>query len=111
MSTKKAKVAKEDVAETAPAVEGKVYTYVGGGEDSPRTINFMGQQKFIRGKATEVTHLDLLAKLENHPTFVEGEVDQDQLEESDSEAKAEADEQRAKDIKLNAAYTKKHKTE
>lgn len=88
--------------------EGKVYTYVGGGEDSPRVINFMGRQKFVRGQATEVTDPLVLDKLKNHPTFAEGEVDQEDLHEYDEKAKEEADAQREQDKITQAAAKKKN---
>lgn len=88
-----------------------IYTYVGGGEDSPRVIEFMqGKQRFVRGKATEVTDPEVLAKLKNHPCFVEGEVDMEELHEYDEKATAEANAQRKRDARTNAAYVKKHKT-
>lgn len=88
-----------------------IYTYVGGGESSPNVIQFMGIQKFVRGKATEVTDPVVLAKLKGHPTFVEGEVEMEDLHEYDETAKTEADAQRKKDIETNARYHKKFKTE
>lgn len=90
--------------------EGTVVTYVGAGEDSPRVINFMGKQKFVRGQAVEITDQELLAKIIGNPSFVEGEVDQESLHEMDEEAANEANDQRKSDKKLNALFTKKHKT-
>lgn len=91
---------------------GQVFTYVGGGEDSPNVIEFMGgKQRFVRGKATEVTDPEVLRKVLGNPTFIEGEVDEEDLHEYDQTAKQEADTQRLKDKALNAAYIKKHRTE
>ena len=115
MSKKQPKVQEPEVKdEEVVKTKGKpayVYTYVGGGESSPHIINFMGRQKFVRGKATEVTDPEVLAKINGCPTFVEGEVDQEELFEYDEKAKQEADEQRKRDEAANAAYAKKHRTE
>ena len=112
----KKQVKDEEVIETTeekPSKKGKgaIYTYVGGGEDSPRVINFMGRQKFVRGEATEVTDQELLKKIVGNPTFVEGEVALEELHEYDEEAKKEAEAQRKKDARTNAAYMKKHNKE
>lgn len=84
-------------ATTAPEVEGTMFTYVGGGEDSPRVINFMGVQEFVRGKAVKVTNPEVLKKIRNNPTFYEGVVEEEELHEHDVEAKKEADKQRKQD--------------
>lgn len=100
---------KDDELEEANKVaEGEVFTYVGGGEDSPRVINFMGMQQFVRGRATAVTNPVVLSKIRNNPTFVEGEVDEEELYAYDEKAKAEADAQRAEDRVVEAAFRKKH---
>lgn len=91
--------------------DARTFTYIGAGEDSPRVINFMGQQKFVRGEPTKVSDPKIIEKLLEHPTFVEGKADQETLHRIDEEAKAEADLQRANDKRVNAAYTKKHRTE
>lgn len=91
--------------------KGRVYTYVGGGEASPNVINFMGRQQFTRGKAAEVTDPQVLAKVAGNPTFVEGEVELEELHDYDAKAAEEANEQRAKDKQTNRHYQKNHKTE
>lgn len=101
----------EEEPEETEEGEGKVYTYIGGGADSPRIINFMGRQKFVRGQATKVTEPALLEKLKGHPTFVEGEADEETLFKIDEEGKAEEDAQRAQDKITNATYTKKFRGE
>lgn len=88
-----------------------VYTYIGRGEDSPLVIDFMGKQRFVRGKAAEVTNPDVLAKIARHPCFVEGTVEADILHDSDEAARKEAELQRKKDRDLNAAWKKKHNKE
>lgn len=88
--------------------EGKVFTYVGGGEESPHSIHFMGKQRFVRGKATVVTDPAVLAKLYGHPTIVEGEVSPEELEEYDASAKAEADKVRLRDQAINTAAKKRN---
>lgn len=90
---------------------GITYTYVGGGEASPHVINFMGKQRFVRGEPVEITDPILLQKLANHPCFVDGEIDPKQLHEYDAEEAEKAAEQRKKDEKLNASWTKKFKGE
>lgn len=83
-----------------------VFTYVGGGEDSPRVINFMGRQRFVRGQPTEVTDQELLSKIRGCPTFVEGTVDEEELHDYDIKAKAEADDQRKADNKMQRLVEK-----
>lgn len=110
---------KEETKEKAPepkapakAAAGKpagpIYTYVGAGEDSPRVINFMGKQKFVRGQATEVTDPEVLGKIANCPTFISGEVDPETLHEYDEKARGDADAQRAADRERDARWKKKH---
>ncbi len=109
-----AKTPEKDTAETTTPAKGKgksegpIYTYIGKGEDSPRVINFMGKQKFIRGQATEVTDPEVLRKVKDNPTFVEGEADQETLHEIDEQARLEAEEQRLKDARTNAAAQRKN---
>ena len=98
----------EEAEETEEKPDGPVYTYVGGGEDSPRVINFMGRQKFVRGKATVITDDTVLAKVKNNPTFVQGEVDQEELHDYDEKARKEANDQRQEDQRVNDAYMKRH---
>lgn len=88
-----------------------VFTYVGKGEDPPRKIDFCGQQEFIRGKATKVTNKLILAKLISHPCFVQGEVDMESLHSQDELAAKKAAAQRQEDLRVNAAFTKRHGTE
>lgn len=90
--------------------DSKKFTYIGAGEDSPRVINFMGKQTFIRGELTTVSDPDVLRKLDGNPTFVEGKADQETLHRIDEEAKHEADLQRLEDAKINKAYSRKHRT-
>lgn len=93
----------EDVPEDATII-----TYIGQGEDPPRVINFMGRQKFVRGKPTPVTDQSLLMKIADNPCFVEGEVSAEELHDSDEEAREAAEEQRAKDKAKNARFKKRH---
>jgi hypothetical protein len=96
-----------EVSEVAEKSKENFFTYVGGGEDSPRVINFMGLQKFVRGQFTEVTNPEVLAKIKNNQCFVNYEVDETSIYEADEDAKLEADRQRKIDQKTNAAYMKK----
>ena len=93
------------------AEDGDVYTYVGAGADSPRVINLMGRQKFVRGQAVKVTDPVLLAKLPGIGTFVKGKADEETLHRIDEEGKAGEEDQKAKDKETNAAYHKKFKGE
>jgi len=107
MAKKKVEVVEDTVAEApVQATKSKptvnVYTYVGGGEDSPRVIDFMGLQKFVRGKPEEVTDQVVLRKVRNHPCFVEGEVEEEEIHDYDLKAKKEADAQRASDKKTQS---------
>lgn len=111
---------KREQEDTPPAVEpdeapapastrkggANIFTYVGGGEDSPRVIDFMGKQRFVRGQATEVTDPEVLKKIKGVPTFVDGEVDEEELHEYDLKAKAETDARRKADKKLQASVDK-----
>ena len=90
-------------------VEG--YTYIGGGENSPSVINFMGLQKFVRGELTEVTDPAVLAKLSGVTTFVKGKATQAQLHNIDTDAKVVSDAQRASDIVTNQYVAKKFRGE
>lgn len=89
-------------------LEGDVFTYVGGGEDSPRKINFMGRQEFIRGRATQVTDPIVLAKVKVNQCFTEGEVDPEDLHDYDEEERAKAAAQRKEDAEVDAAFKKRH---
>jgi hypothetical protein len=98
-------MAKKQHAEDTEAT-GEFYTYVGGGEDSPRVVNFMGLQEFVRGEATEVTDSMVLAKIKNHPCFIQGEADQKALHTYDMDEKKKADEQRKKDFRTQNSAAK-----
>lgn len=107
---KKPKV--EDLVETEgdeTAGNSKTYTYIGGGEASPNVINFMGQQKFVRGQAVEVSNPELLNKLENHPCFVAGEMSLEEIHNRDTEAAEKAEAQRAEDKRVQANFKKQQK--
>lgn len=103
-------MSKKVVKTTKEVVDAKVFTYVGGGEDSPHSIHFMGKQRFTRGKPVQVTDAEVITKLQNHPTIVEGEISLDELEEYDTSAKLEADKKRlrdnAKDAQTKKAYAR-----
>lgn len=100
---------REDNAEKSE--EARTFTYIGAGEDSPRSINFMGKQQFTRGKSVNISDPELIGKLIGNPTFVEGEADQDLLDMIDEEAKLDADKQRKDDARTQAAFAKKYRTE
>lgn len=97
----------------------RTFTYVGAGETPPRKIMFMGVLEFVRGKPVDISvnaeNKVILGKLAGNPSFVEGDVDEDKMQEilheQDEDAARNADAQRLADRKLNAAYAKKHKTE
>jgi len=86
--------------------EASVFTYVGAGEDSPRKINFMGKQTFVRGEATEVFDQNLIDKLIGNPTFVEGEADADTIAQIEEDAKEEADLKRLENIRIQKEFKK-----
>lgn len=88
-----------------------VFTYVGGGTDSPQVINFMGKQKFVRGQLTEVTDPEVLAKIKYNPSFINGEVSQEELYEMDKDAVKKAEHRRKLDAIANAQFKKKHVVE
>lgn len=81
-----------------PVKSDNIYTYIGAGHEPPSVIKFMGIQSFIRGKATPVTNPTVLAKIKNHPCFVNGEVEADELVERDSKEDKRVEEQRQKDM-------------
>lgn len=88
-----------------------VFTYVGKGEDCPNVIKFMGRVEFVRGEPVTVTDPEVLAKLKVNPSFVQGAVERKELAVADAEAKKAADAQRKADSRMNAAFTKKFKSE
>lgn len=93
----------EEFLESSPTKTRKIaqeFTYVGGGEDSPRVIKFMGIQEFVRGQLTKVNDPRVLEKIKNNPCFVEGAVDEKTLHMSDVAAKKAADTQRVSDRQL-----------
>ena len=109
-AAKKATKAKDDQAddiETKGEVLGS-FTYVGGGEDSPRRIHFMGKQHFKRGEYTEVTDPEVFNKVKNNPSFIDEEIEPEELEEYDNTAYQAAEEQRLKDKALDAAIKKRY---
>lgn len=99
---------KKAVTKKASTAKMPVYTYVGGGEDSPRKINFMGRQVFVRGIAAEVSDPVVLAKIENNPTFTKGTVKAEDLHDADEEAVEKASKKKKEDEKIDAAYKKRH---
>jgi len=80
------------------------FTYVGAGADSPRLINFMGRQEFVRGEETEVTDPEVLAKLYGNPTFVQGAADQRTLHRIDEEGARAEKAQRQEDRRTQSAF-------
>jgi len=87
----------------------KTYTYIGGGEDSPQLIDFMGKQTFLLGEETEVTDANILKKIENNQCFVEGSIDRKKIVKNAIEAKKTADAQRKEDLIVNARELKRRK--
>ena len=87
------------------------YTYIGSGEDSPRVINFMGLQQFVRGKSQSVTNPVILQKIKKHPCFTQGDVDEEELHSYDALAKQMADAQRKHDMAINRQWQNKHNCE
>lgn len=88
------------------------FTYIGAGEGSPYVINLMGKQRFTRGKLTEVTDPEILAKLDGGmSTFVEGSADAEILHQIDTEAKELGDAKRISEVEANAKFSKKHRVE
>lgn len=93
-----------------PVTQG-VYTYVGSGADSPRKINFMGKQEFVRGEAVTVTDPAVLAKLVNNPCFAAGEVKQQDIIAIDDAGAEKEKQTKAKDAKVQSAFGKKYNKE
>lgn len=90
--------------------KGRVFTYIGGGEDAPRVTKFMGIQEFILGRPTEVTNEQVLRKIVGNPTFVEGEMSVEEIHKLEEKAREDAEAQRAEDRRIDAAYRRQHKT-
>ena len=111
MNTKAPKTEEVVVAPKKKNENVRQFTYIGAGEGSPQVINFMGKQKFIRGKLTEVTDPEILSKLPGVSTFVEGESDPEKIHQIDADAKEAADLVRKSDALLNAKFSKKFRTE
>lgn len=89
---------------------GKVITYIGSGDTPPYMINFMGRQKFMRGKAVEVTDPVVLAKIKDNASFIEGELeDESVLFENDEEAAAHAKAMRDRDAEMQKEADKRNK--
>lgn len=86
-----------------------IYTYIGGGEDSPQIINFMGKQEFMIGDEVDVTDSQLLAKLESNQCFVEGKADRRKIARDSKKAKEDADAQRKEDKLINIREMKRRK--
>jgi len=91
--------------ETKTKVETKTFTYIGGGEDSPNIIKFMGKVEMVRGMPVEIPvtpeYMRVLAKIAGCKTIVEGKRDLKDLQKQDVEAKAQADKRRASDKIVN----------
>lgn len=96
----------EVIAPVVKLVSSNIYTYIGSGDEPPHMINFMGLQNFVRGTAIEVTNPDVIAKIQNNPSFVKGEYDSDLMFESDEKEKKRAGEQRKSDAKIEALMVK-----
>lgn len=107
MSKVKVRTAQEDVTSDYDDTSA-VYTYVGAGEDSPRVINLMGRQKFVRGEPTEITDPVILEKIDGMTTFVKGVVGQEDLHVIDEEGKAVADAAKKEAKAVDAQFKKKH---
>lgn len=89
----------------------RIFTYVGSGEDSPRVIEFMGIQRFVLGKVTEVADPRILAKIINNPSFVEGKVGEEEIFQRDEKAKKEAEEKRKTNKVTDLTFNRKHRGE
>lgn len=109
MGAKPKKQDEEVKIEDTKVSDANVHTYVGGGEDSPRKINFMGKQEFVRGQPTKITDPAILAKVKNHPCFTQEEVTQEDLHEMDEAAAKEAGLKRGMDLKTSLAYKKQQR--
>lgn len=99
----------EEEQEEVEPVADNMYTYVGSGDTPPPVTNFLGRQKFVRGKLTEVTDPIVLSKIKNHACFRKGEVNPDELFERDEQARAFYEEVMKRDRETNARFHKKHK--
>jgi len=93
-------------------VEDIIFTYIGSGDEPPRTCNFMGQQPFTMDEPVTIdgTKTFLIGKLRGNPSFVEGKVTKEQKQERDEEvieAKKKAEKNREKANLIAAAELRK----
>lgn len=99
-------------APKTPKVEGEVYTYIGGGTDSPQLTTLKGvdgfEQKFVRGKATPVSDKEILRKIVKNPTFKKGAVEQEVLFEMDEKAARHDASIRDRALRMDTRFKKKH---
>jgi hypothetical protein len=90
----------------------KTFTYIGKGEDSPYSINFMGKIPFVRGQSVNIddtlSNEFIINKLQNNPSFQEGIVKAEVITIQDKEAKQRADENRGIDKRIDATIKKQN---
>jgi len=82
-----------------------IFTYIGGGEDSPQVIKFMNSISFRRGEAVEIEKNEenelYIQKLSGNPCFINGSIDADEIVEMDKKARRVANEIRERTLKLD----------
>lgn len=90
-----------------------IFTYKGIGAESPQIIKFMDAITFSRGKATKVQiqgNEKYIAKLKMNPSFVEGEVEPDDILAEDEQEKKIVAAKKKEDKALNEEVKRKHRT-
>jgi hypothetical protein len=93
-----------------------IFTYASNCFESPKYINFMGKQEFIEGKSVTIidnpTNELLIFKLKGHPLFIEGEQNQEQIDDIIKKKKMDnrrkADKILKEDQTIQKNYNKKH---
>ena len=95
--------ADQQAEELEASQEGAIYTYIGSGDVSPATINYMGLQNFALGHPVKVTNPAVLAKIKNNKCFAQGEVSMDEIISNQEDAKMVVEQKVALNRKIQAA--------
>lgn len=99
-------------APVANPKDGEIFTYVGGGTDSPQITHINGtdefKQKFIRGQAVAVKDPMVLKRIRNNPTFRPGEVSQEEIFKMDESAADHDSKIRDRARRADKVFKKEH---
>ena len=94
------------------AIKIRSFTYKGSGATPPHKIKFMGKVDFIRGQVTDIIDNKqndlILFKLQNHPCFVEGSIDEMEMIKADAKEQERADRIKKEDMQIDANLKRKH---